>query len=120
MATKRTAASAAFAVVFQHSATGIRLVERDVLARFNPAAAALLELSEDARGQPLATALGAQPELLAALNSPEPDSAPVTLNNRREVQLTSAELKKGKRIALLEDLTARRAVDAGRDRKSVA
>ena len=114
MATKRAAASAEFEFVFQHSATGILLIERDVLARFNPAASALLELADGARGQPLATALEAQPELLAALNNSEPGSAPVTLNNRREVQLTSAELKKGKRIALLEDLTARRAVDAGR------
>lgn len=114
MADDQAATATAFEVVFRHTATGILLIERGALARFNPAAAALLALGDDARGQPLSAAFEDQPQLLAALSAQAPDAAPITLNNRREVRVTATPLADGAQIALLEDITARSAIDAGR------
>lgn len=114
MADDQAATAAALEFVFQHTATGILWIERGALARFNPAAADLLAIGEAARGQPLSAVFEEQPQLLAALNAPAPDAAPVTLSNRREIRVTAASLTEGSQIALLEDSTARRAIDAGR------
>lgn len=115
MADEQAAATTEFGFVFQHTTTGIMLLDSGgKLVRFNPAAAALLELSDDARGQPISAALEGQPALLAALSASEPDGGTITLSSRREVRITRSPRKRGRQIILLEDITARGAIDAGR------
>ncbi|MCZ2097134.1 MAG: PAS domain-containing sensor histidine kinase [Anaerolineae bacterium] len=115
MADEQTAGAAQLEFVFQHAATGILLIDRDGrLARCNPAASALLALGDEARGQPLDDLFLEQPALLAALKQPDAAGAPVTLGNRRELRLTLTSLPDGTRLILVDDVTAQRAIDAGR------
>lgn len=114
MADDQVATAAEFEFVFQHTSTGILLIEDGMLARLNPAAAALLSLGSEARGKPISALFAEQPKLLAALHEPAPRGEPVMLNNRREVRVMNAALKDGAQISLLEDTTARSTLDAGR------
>jgi len=115
MADDQAAGAAQLEFVFQHAAIGILLIDRDGrLARFNPAASALLALGDEARGQTLDDLFLEQPALLAALQQPAAVGAPVTLGNRREIRLTMTDLPDGTRLALVDDVTAQRAIDAGR------
>lgn len=112
----QTTSDAQFEFVFQHGASAILLIDgAGALRRFNPAAAALLALGEDAAGQPLAALFEQQPHLLAALHRAGSAGAElVTLANRRLARINGTSLGASGRLILLEDVSLQQAMDAGR------
>lgn len=102
--------------LFQTAAEGILLTDSDgYLRRLNPAAAAMLELTPNARDQHSLTLFKRQPELIRLLNAKGEQQAEVNLPHHRVATGVGVDRVDGGRIVLLHDITERHAIDSRRE-----
>ena len=103
--------------LFQTAAEGILLTDHDgYLVRFNPAAAAMLELAPRyALEQHTASLFKHQPALMRLLNQAGEQQAEITLPHKRIATGVGIDRPAGGRIVLLHDITERAALDSRRD-----
>jgi signal transduction histidine kinase len=103
--------------VFQTAAEGILITQADgFLARLNPAAAAMLELTPgEALGEPAAVLFKAYPALVQLCNAQGPLQIDVTLPHKRLATGVGADQPDGGRIVLLHDVTERASVESRRE-----
>jgi two-component system sensor histidine kinase VicK len=102
--------------LFQTAAEGILITQPDgYLARLNPAAAAMLELTPDrALGEHTAVLFKHHPALVRLCHASGEQQAEVTLPHKRLAAGVAADRPDGGRIVLLHDITERASLDSRR------
>ena len=103
--------------LFQTAAEGILITQADgSLARLNPAAAAMLELTpEEVLGEHTAVLFKPYPPLIRLCNAPGDLQIEVTLPHKRLATGVGVDHPGGGRIVLLHDITERAALDSRRE-----
>lgn len=103
--------------LFQRAAEGILITQPDgYLARLNPSAAAMLELTPDqVLGQHTAVLFKHRPDLIRLCNAPGEQQAEITLPHKRLASGVSIERPGGGRVVLLHDVTERESLDSRRE-----
>jgi signal transduction histidine kinase len=103
--------------LFQTAAEGILITQPDgYLARLNPSAAAMLELTPDqVLGQHTAILFKHRPDLIRLCNSPGEQQAQITLPHKRLAVGVSTERPGGGRVVLLHDVTERESLESRRE-----
>lgn len=103
--------------LFQTAAEGILITQADgYLARLNPAAAAMLELTPDrALGEPTTVLFKHRADLIRLCNAAGEQHAEITLPHKRLATGVAVDRPGGGRIVILHDITERASLDSRRE-----